>query len=70
MVKLNICVMGLGKYPVCKVVPHPDGQHDMGVALQDLNGIAMSDVIKADSVGCKDLVTHLDTVLFGKPTGV
>ncbi len=55
---------------ICKIVSHPDGQHDVGVALQDLDCIAVGDVIKADPVGCKDLIAHFDAMLFCKPTRV
>lgn len=44
-------------------VSHPDGQHHMGVALQDLHCIAVCDVMEADPVGCEDLVAHFDAVL-------
>ena len=53
-----------------KIFSHPDGQHDMGVALQDLHCIAVGDVIKAHPIGCKDLVTHFDAMLLCKPTWV
>lgn len=42
----------------------------MGVALQDLHCIAVGDVIKADPIGCKDLIAHLDAMLFCKTTRV
>lgn len=42
----------------------------MGVALQDLDGVAMGDVVEADTVGCEDLIAHFDAVLFCKTTGI
>lgn len=42
----------------------------MGVAFQDLNGIAVGDVIKADPIGCKNLITHFDAMLFCEPSWV
>lgn len=53
-----------------KTVSHPDGQHHMGVALQDLHCIAVRDIIKADPVGCEDLVPHFDAVLLCETTWV
>lgn len=38
----------------------------MGVALQDLDCVAMGDVVEADAVGCEDLIAHFDAVLFCK----
>lgn len=49
---------------------HPDGQHDVGVALQDLHRIAVSDVIKAHPISCKDLIPHFDAMLLCKSTWV
>lgn len=51
-------------------VSHPDGQHDMSVALQDFDCIAMGDVIEADPVGRHDLIAHLDAVLLCKSARV
>lgn len=59
------------KFCICKfgiscdhwTFPHPDGQHDMSVALQDLHCIAVGDVIEAHPIGCKDLIAHFDAVL-------
>ena len=45
------------------LLSHPDGQHDVGVALQNFHGIAMGDAIKAHPIGRQDLVAHLDAVL-------
>lgn len=42
----------------------------MGVALQDLDGVAMGDVVEADTVGCEDLIAHFDAVLFCKTAGI
>lgn len=49
---------------------HPDGQHDVGVALQDLHCVAVGDVLKADAIGCKNLIAHFDAMLFCKATWV
>lgn len=45
------------------LVSHPDGQHHMGVALQDLHCTAVRYVIEADPVGHEDLVPHFDAML-------
>lgn len=42
----------------------------MGVALQDVHSIAVGDVIEADPVGCKDLITHFDAMLLRDPARV
>lgn len=42
----------------------------MGVALQDLHCVAVGDVIKADPIGCEDLITHFDAMLLCKTTRV
>lgn len=42
----------------------------MGVTLQDFNGVTVSDVIKADPIGCQNLITHFDAVLLCKATRV
>lgn len=42
----------------------------MGVALQDLHCVAVGDVIKADPIGCQDLITHFYAVLLCKTTRV
>lgn len=42
----------------------------MGVALQDLHCVAVGDVIKADPIGCEDLITHFDAMLLCKTTWV
>lgn len=42
----------------------------MGVALQDLHCVAMGDIIKADPIGCQDLITHFYAVLLCKTTRV
>lgn len=42
----------------------------MGVALQDLHGVAVGDVIEADPIGCQDLITHFYAVLLCKTTRV
>lgn len=42
----------------------------MGVALQDLHRIAVSDVIKAHPISCKDLIPHFDAMLLCKSTWV
>lgn len=47
-----------------------DGQHDMGVTLQDFHRVTMSDVIEADPIGCQDLITHFDAILLCQTTRV
>lgn len=42
----------------------------MGVALQDLHCVAVGDVIKADPIGCEDLITHFDAMQLCKTTRV
>lgn len=42
----------------------------MGVALQDLDCVAVGDVVKAHPVGCKDLIAHFDAMMFREPTWV
>lgn len=42
----------------------------MGVTLQDFHGVTVSDVIKADPIGCQDLITHFYAILLCKATRV
>ncbi|CAG6017110.1 unnamed protein product [Menidia menidia] len=42
----------------------------MGVTSQDFHCIAVGDILEAHPIGCKDLVTHFDAMLFCKSTWV
>ena len=59
-----------GQKKVRKAISHPDGQHHMGVALQDLHCVTVRDLIEADPVGCEDLVPHFDAMLLCESTWV
>lgn len=58
------------KQGYAKMGKYLDGQHDVGVALQDLHCVAVGDVIEADPIGCQDLIAHFYAVLLCKTTGV